>query len=270
MPLTTDQAAEAARILQDHRRRGVPLAALPDGLHPATSEDGYAIQAALVALRVREDGARPIGWKIGATNAGARDLLGVAEPFLGVLLSTMTLAPAGDAAAEVAAAGMFQRVVEPEIALLIGSDLDPADAPFDAAAIREAVEAVLPAIEIVDTPLAAGLKAGGPALIGDDGSHGLWIRGAPMDGWEALDLIEHRVTLSIDGALVREGRGGNVEGGPFAATAWLANALAARGVGLRAGDYVTTGTTTQPAPAAAGQTVVAEFGRLGRVAVRFT
>lgn len=270
MPLTADQAAEAARILQDHRRRGAPLAALPDALHPVTAEDGYAIQAALVALRGREDRARPIGWKIGATNAGAREMLGVHEPFLGVLLSSMTVDAPADGPVEIAAAGMFQRVVEPEIALLIGVDLDPADAPFDAAAIREAVEAVLPAIEIVDTPLAAGLKAGGPALIGDDGAHGLWIRGPAMQGWEALDLIEHRVTLSIDGALLREGRGGNVEGGPFAATAWLANALAARGVGLKAGDYVTTGTTTQPAPAAAGQTVVADFGRLGRLALRFS
>lgn len=270
MPMTAEQATEAARILQDHRRRVVPLAALPEGCRPATLEDGYAIQAALIELRLRDDGARRIGWKIGATNAFARELLGVAEPFFGVLLSTMTIAAPSGAAVEVVAAGMFQRVVEPEIALLIGADLDPEDAPFDAAAIRAAVDAVLPAIEIVDTPLAAGLKAGGPALIGDDGSHGLWVPGAAFDGWRDLDLIEHRVTLSIDGALVREGRGGNVEGGPFAATAWLANTLAARGTGLKAGDYVTTGTTTQPAPAVAGQRVLADFGRLGHVALRFS
>src|SRR3546814_7576161 len=91
MPLSDEQALEAARILQDHRRRGAPLASLPDHCHPATSEDGYAIQAALVALRGREDDARPIGWKIGATNAGARELLGVPEPFYGVLLSSMTV-----------------------------------------------------------------------------------------------------------------------------------------------------------------------------------
>ena len=48
-----------------------------------------------------------------------------------------------------------------------------------------------------------------------------------------------------------------------------ANALAATGRGLKAGDYVTTGTTTQPVPAAAGQTVLADFGALGRVEIRF-
>lgn len=260
-----DAAEIAARTLQDHRRRVVALQALPDSCRPVTIADGYAVQAALVALRIREDGYRPIGWKIGATNPGTRELLGVDEPFYGVLLSGMT----SDSPASFDAAAMFQRVVEPEIALQIGVDLDPEAAPFDAAAIRAAVRAVLPAIEIVDTPLAAGLKAGGPSLIADDGSHGHWIKGAPSEGWQDLDLVDHKVTVSVDGETVREGRGGNVEGGPFAATAWLANALAARGIGLNAGDYVTTGTTTQPIPASAGQTVRADFGSLGHVEITF-
>lgn len=265
MPLTADAAETAARMLYDHRRRVVRLPSLPEACRPGNTAEGYEIQRALVALRLREEGARPIGWKIGATNPAARELLGVAEPFYGVLLSSVTAA----APARFAAAGMFLRVIEPEIALEIATDLDPADAPFDAGAIRGAVRAVIPAIEIVDTPLAEGLKAGGPSLIGDDGAHGRWIRGTPVLDWQHLDLVEHRVTMHIDGALVREGRGGNVEGGPFAATAWLANALAAEGRGLRAGEYVTTGTTTQPAPATAGQAVLADFGVLGQVRLDF-
>lgn len=265
MPMTADNALIAARTLLDHRRRGVPLPALPESCRPRTPEDGYAIQEALVALRIREEGARPVGWKIGATNPAAREMLGVIEPFYGVLLSTLT----GDTPASFAAAEMFQRIVEPEIALEIGADLDPADAPFDTAAVARAVRAVLPAVEIVDTPLAEGIRAGGPSLIADDGSHGRWIKGAPVAGWQGLDLLGLRVTLAVDGALVHEGRGGNVEGGPLAATAWLANTLAVRGRGLRTGEYVSTGTTTQPVPAAAGQTLVADFGSLGRIEIRF-
>lgn len=265
MPMTADAAATAARTLLDHRRRKLPLPALPEACRPTTPEDGYAVQEALVALHVREHEARPIGWKIGATNPVAREMLGVVEPFYGVLLSTLT----SSSPARFVASEMFQRVVEPEIALEIGADLDPADAPFDIHAIRQAVRAVLPAIEIVDTPLSGGIKAGGPSLIADDGSHGRWIKGAPVTDWHSLDLVGHRVTLAIDGALVREGRGGNVEGGPLAATAWLANALALRGRGLRAGEFVSTGTTTQPVPAAAGRTLLADFGSLGRVEISF-
>ena len=265
MPFPADAALTAERLLLDHRRRVAPLERLPDSCRPQTPDDGYAIQEALIALRVGDDGARPIGWKIGATNAGARAMLGVDGPFYGVLLDTLS----SDAPSRFAAAGMFQRVVEPEIALQIDVDLDPSAAPFDAETIRRAVRAVLPAIEIVDTPLADGLGSGGPSLIADGGAHGRWIKGAPARGWRDLDLIAHRVTLAVDGAVVREGSGGNVEGGPFAATAWLANALAATGRGLKAGDYVTTGTTTQPVPASAGQTVVADFGALGTVEIRF-
>ena len=265
MPITAADAATAARMLLDHRRRGVALPALPESCRPQSAEDGYAIQQALVALRVQEELARPIGWKIGATNPAAREMLGVVEPFFGVLLSTLT----SDAPARFVAAEMFQRIVEPEIALEIGFDMDPADAPFDADAVRRAVRSVLPAIEIVDTPLAGGITAGGPSLIADDGSHGRWVRGAPVAGWQDLDLIEQRVTLTVEGALVREGRGGNVEGGPLAATAWLANALAARGRGLRAGEFVSTGTTTQPIPATAGQTLVADSAPIGSIEIGF-
>lgn len=266
MPMTAEAIETAARTLQDHRRRVVPLPALPDACRPATTEEGYAIQQALIDLRIREGGARSIGWKIGATNPGARELLGVSEPFFGVLLDNLTT----DSPSSFVAAQMFQRVIEPEIAVLIGADLDPADAPFDAAAIRQVARAVLPAIEVVDTPLSAGLKAGGPSLIADDGSHGRWVKGAPVANWQNLDLLEHKVTMAVDGSVVREGRGGNVDGGPFGATAWLATALAARGLGLKAGQYVTTGTTTQPIPVEAGQTVVADFGTLGRIEIRFS
>ena len=37
-----------------------------------------------------------------------------------------------DSPASFTASAMFQRVIEPEIAVLIGTDLDPAGAPFDA------------------------------------------------------------------------------------------------------------------------------------------
>ena len=121
----------------------------------------------------------------------------------------------------------------------------------------------------IATPLAGGITAGGPSLIADDGSHGRWIKGAPVADWQGLDLIEQRGPLTVDGALLREGRGGNVEGGPLAATAWLANALATRGRGLRAGDFVSTGTTTQPVPATAGQSLAAAFGPIGRIEVSF-
>ncbi|NQW11350.1 MAG: fumarylacetoacetate hydrolase family protein [Alphaproteobacteria bacterium] len=256
---------EAADILLDHRRRGATLNALPGHARPRGLDDAYAIQDAVIAKRCQESGTHPIGYKIGATNQGARTLLRVDGPFFGILLSSMT----SESPAKLSRDGWFLRVVEPEIALLIGDDLDPAKAPFDADAVRAVTRAVLPAIEIVDTPFEPWTEAGGPSLIADDGAHGHWIKGAAIADFNTLDLLGLPVRLTAKGETVREGSGANVEGGPFAAAAWLANALAERGRALKAGDYVTTGTTTAPYQAAAGEAVTADFGLLGRVEVRF-
>ena len=63
------------------------------------------------------------------------------------------------------------------------------------------------------------------------------------------------------------GHGRNVLGDPRVALAWLANELRARGVMLRSGEVVTTGTCHPPLPIKAGDHFAADFGRLGKVSV---
>lgn len=266
MPMTATSIDAAARTLLDHRTRLVGLGALPDGQRPETVADAYSIQDAVVALRVSELGAGRIGYKIGATNQAARDLLGVEEPFFGVLFDSLTTTTP----ASIPAASLITRVVEPEIAIELAADLDPAAAPFDAAAIRAATRALMPAIEVVDTAYAAWNTAGGPSLIADNAAHGRWIVGPAVTDIDGLDPAAVAVTLTVDGRIEREGVGANVDGGAYGAAAWLATALARRGIGLKAGDRITTGTATPPIPAEAGQTVVADFAGLGRVEIAFT
>jgi 2-keto-4-pentenoate hydratase len=58
-------------------------------------------------------------------------------------------------------------------------------------------------------------------------------------------------------------------GDPRIALTWLANHLAQRGIGLKPGDIVTTGTCITPAAGAPGDQIVAEFVGLGRVTLAF-
>ncbi|MCR9070895.1 MAG: hypothetical protein NXI18_04180 [Alphaproteobacteria bacterium] len=266
MPMPAELVKAAATTLLDHRARKATLEALPGDQKPEALDDGYAIQAELIERRAA-DGATTIGYKIGATNAGARELLGLPDMFWGVLLSTMTT----ESPASFQGKDLYIRVIEPEIALRFGKPLDGRSKTVTEADVIDAVDAVLPAIEIVDTPFGAGwTKAGGASLIADDGAHGAWIMGAPVDGAKDMDLQGLAVTLTADGQSVREGKGGNVEGGPFAVTAWLINEIARHGKSIAAGDYVTTGSTTPPYPANPKETVVADFGPLGSVKVDFT
>ncbi len=65
-----------------------------------------------------------------------------------------------------------------------------------------------------------------------------------------------------------EGVGANALGDPLNVLEWTANHLSALGDGIKAGEVVSTGTCTGVTPIAAGETLIADFGTLGRVEVR--
>lgn len=65
------------------------------------------------------------------------------------------------------------------------------------------------------------------------------------------------------------GIGRNVLGDPRIALAWIANELRAHGMALEAGQVITTGTCAIPVPVAAGVTIEADYGPIGRIAARF-
>ncbi|MBL8383565.1 MAG: hypothetical protein JNM90_10835 [Burkholderiales bacterium] len=260
MPEHAHDAETIARTLLEHRDRSTPNPVQPGGA-PFDAAIAYAAQAAMERILVEERGYRPIGYKIAATNAASRHHLKIAGPFYGRLYDKLsTPSPAA-----LAFTPNFLRVHEPEIALEIGRDLRPEDAPFDAVAIMRATHAVLPAIEIIGTWYTPWTQAGAANLIADNAAHGHWIFGAATTAWQDLDLLEARISLSINGGLVAAGQVRNVDDGAFGAAAWLANALAAAGRTLKAGEFVTTGSVTAPQPVAAGQSVSADFGPLGNI-----
>lgn len=255
---------ERARTMLRHRDEGRAHPAQGEGERFSDIDTAYLIQHAGDRILREERGYRGIGYKIAAPNAGARQLIGVDEPFFGRIYDkTASASPA-----RLPGGAGFFHVYEPEIALRIGQDLDPAQGPFDAAAVEARTAAVLPAIEIIGTYFSPWNGVGGANLISDNAALGHWIFGAEVDDWSGLDLMEGAASITINGEVRATGRGANVDGGVFGATAWLANALAARGLMLKAGDYVTTGSVTPPQPAGPGEHVVADFGGLGRVEVR--
>jgi 2-keto-4-pentenoate hydratase len=266
MTTTYDPATveAAARTLLDHRDHGRANPVPPPDQRLDDLDLAYAIQTAMYRILTTERGARTIGWKIGGTNAGARAFLAIEAPFYGRLYDVTTT----ESPSELPAGRDFFRVHEAEIGLEIGADLDPAGAPFEAADVAAVTRAVLPAVEVVGSCFAPWNEAGGPNLTADNAAHGRWIRGRPITDWSGIDLLALAITVEVNGEVATTGAGANVDGGPFGATAWLATALAASGLGLRAGDFVTTGLTTAPVPAAPGQHVRADFGPLGTVELR--
>lgn len=215
-------------------------------------------------ILVSERGYEPTGYKIGGTNEAARRQANIPSPFFGRLYRQST----SRAPAALPARQNLWRAHEAEIGCLLARDLGPAGAPYDAASVAAATEAVLPAIEIVATSFAPWTEAGGFNLASDNAAHGHWIMGEAVADFAGLDLLDTPITLSIDGQLRATGKGRNVEGGPLGITAWLANTLLGMSRMLKAGDYVTTGTTILPQPVGTEDSVLADFGPLGRIAYR--
>jgi len=258
--------ARAAAALLAARARMTPLAALPADCRPDNEVDAYRIQAAYVdrLLAVAPDGRR-VGFKAGCTNETAQVQLGLSAPFRGMLLSSFVR----ESPAEIASADGFMRMIEAEVAFRLGADLAPQAAPLDAASVRAAVAAAMPAIEVVDSRYADWTTAGAPQLIADNGCTGFWVHGAEVRALSAIDFADLPVQVWRNGVAAEQGNSANVLGNPLNSLAWLANHLPAYGLSLRAGDLVTTGTTIAVNAAEAGDEVMADFGPLGQVSVRF-
>lgn len=248
------------------RRNRVRLDALPDDCSPGDTAAAYAVQAAHADRLAALQGGAPVGYKIGCTNVTAQAQLGIDEPFYGRLFP----AAVHDSPARLGADDFFMRVIEAEFAFQMIDDLPAAAAPYDLDGVASAVGAVVPAVEIVDSRYTDWTTAGAAALIADNGSHGALVRGGATAAWREIDLEAAPVTLSVAGAVVREGVGANALGHPLHALAWLANTLCFSGGGLRAGDLVSTGTCIEVYFADPADRIVADFGDLGSVEVEFT
>jgi 2-keto-4-pentenoate hydratase len=161
------------------------------------------------------------------------------------------------------------RVMEPEFGFRMARDLPPRDSRRSADEVAEAVEGVMPGIEIVDSRYESWTTVGTPSLIADNACHAAWVKGELVTGWKAIDLAAQTVRLEIGGQLKGSGSGAAVLGHPLNALTWLANVLNSRGGGLRTGDYVTTGVTTDIYMAERGDIVRADFGPVGHVEVAF-
>jgi len=253
---------DAARALMQARDAKQRLALLPEACRPTDVPGAYAIQAAHRALMTKGGFGKQIGWKIGCTNEKAQEHLGINEPFYGGMFAgTARRTPA-----RYAADGFFMTVIEAEIAFCMKEPLPAAAAPYDPGSVADAVDYVMPSLEIVDSRYESWTTIGAPHIIADNGSHGAWVSGEPVRNWGEIDLADLDVTLFADGVQVREGNGFAVMGNPLNALTWLANVRAVyAGEGLQAGDVITTGTTIDVYDARRGEHLMADYGPLGQI-----
>lgn len=248
----------AVRILADHRLRPGAFPGLPQELRPADLAAARRLQDAVHEQLSARLGQR-IGWKIGCTTAVMQRFLGIPEPCEGGIFQ----ANVQDSPGRFPAAAHHRIGVECEIAVRIGRDLPPGAHGRDV--LAAAVDAVLPAIEVVDDRYADFAALGAPTLLADDFFQAGCVLGVPVTDWRGLDLAALSGRMWVGGTEVGSGHGRDVLGHPLNALAWLAGTLARRGRGLLAGEIVLLGSLVQTRWPAPGAPVAIEIEALGRV-----
>lgn len=247
------QLMEAADLLLDARRTHTPITDLPAELQPTSLEEVARIHDALA------DAYGNIGgWKIGAPSADA-------TPFFAPMPREW-MAPSG---AVLVGPTYRYRVLEAEVAFLLGQDLPPRSTPYTRDEVLAAVASCHPAIEELESGLIDPKAANNFSALADLQMHGGFIYGPAFADWRNIDFTKEKVTLSIDGAVRVERTGSNTSGDLLRLLPYLANEGAARTDGLRAGQWITTGSWTGNTPAAPASHAEATFEHIGTAALRF-
>jgi len=258
-----ERVAEALEAQHASNARFEPLSG---PLELATLDEAYAAQRVLIQRW--NTGARgPIaGYKIALTSKAVQDLVGVDHPCAGAVFGSTV----HDSPATVARTGFVRLGLEFELCLRLGSDLPSGPQPYTAESVRDAVDAAVPAFELIEDRASDYSKLDAISLVADNCWCGGIVLGRATGDWRDLDLSATPVRLeySSDGRTeVETATTGAALGNPLNALAWVANVLGGQGRPLLAGMWVMTGSTLRTRFAEAGDRAHYTVEGLGSVEV---
>lgn len=260
--LSTSQTLALAGELRDAELRRVPLGAF-SARHPELNQrDAYAVQSQYSRLRI-EGGTTLVGRKIGCTSKAIQEQFGVDTPDYGTIFADMVVPDGGT----ISRGALIRPMVEPELAFVLKRELG-ADGTVTRSEVLDAVECVLPCLEIIDSRFDWRLVF--VDTVADNGSSARCVFGAPTDPSEiGVDFTEVQAVMYVNGVAVDNATGDAVLGHPADSVAWLANTLLEYGESLAAGDYVLSGSFMTARPAEPGDVFRATFTNVGDVSCRF-
>lgn len=215
----------------------------PD-LPPLSVADAHCTRAKLNALLAKRLGP-PIGYKVGLTNPAIRRMLKADGPAWGVLYPGMLL-PSGS---EVSVGFGARPTVEADLLVRVGSSaIHQARTPAE---LLAALSQVIPFIELPDMMVMTPLKLDANSMAALNMSARLGVAGKPIavpadaaarQGLlDALGTMKLSMTDSAAGKVLGQGKGSDLMEHPMNSALWLVRALAAEGITLQPGQYLSLG-----------------------------
>ena len=198
-----------------------------------TLDEGYAVQAAAFARRLAR-GEKQVGVKMGFTSRAKMIQMGIDDMIWGRLSSGMLVEDGG----VIDLKRYVHPRVEPEIAFLLGA---PLEGPVTATEALAAVDAVAPAMEIIDSRY-RNFKFSLADVVADNCSSSGFVLGA----WQTpdADLSNLGMVMEFNGRPVQIGSSAAILGHPVRSLVAAARLSTEAGEPLRAGWIVMAGGAT--------------------------
>ena len=245
---------ELAQVVDNAAKNAIEIPQLTDGNPNISVEDAYAIQALSIARR-RARGETRAGYKMGLTSRAKMVQVGVDEPIWGRLTNQMREIEGGMLSKK----KYVHPRAEPEVAYLLKRPLEGKVSALEA---LDAVEAVAPAIEIIDSRY-ANFKFALPDVIADNSSSS----GFYIGGWHSkdTDVSNLGILLEVNGRAVQIGSTAAILGNPIRSLVMAAEMIARSGERLEAGDIILAGGATAAHALSVGEHIRATYENLGQV-----
>jgi 2-keto-4-pentenoate hydratase len=203
---------------------------------PATADEAYAyaVQEAFLARRTAAHNQEIAGYKIGLTTPRMQTLCRGDRPISGVMARQgIRRSPA-----QVSTGDFVHLGIESELAVRLARAPVATATAFSRADIAAAVGEVAAAFELIEDRHADYTTLDWLWMAAENSWHAGLVLGPPASPRDIADLAG---VLRVDGKEIDRGSTRDVLGHPLDAVAWLANHLAERGIGLVAGQWISTG-----------------------------
>jgi len=260
MALSDAQVAQAADILAGAFRARTTIDGLPAECGPANAAEAVQIQIAMLDRL----GVEAAGYKAGFTNPPMLEKAGPDGPMAGVMFRDFTVASGGTLQRADMGPGSL---IEAEVSFRMGADLPARDGGYSDDEVIAAVDSAIIGIEFAVPRLNDPLGQPMVHLAADNGAAMGFVAGPDIPDWQSRDLKTLKIELLFDGEVVSEGLPLPARCDERWSLAWIVNHFSARGVGIKAGDYMTTGAAAAPKPLGNAKDVMARFGGVGDVRV---
>ena len=232
------KAAQIAEKLKADWLDRKPYETLGGSLAPDDLAQAYEAQAAFQAAMLERRGAI-VGRKIALSNKALQEMCGIDQPVAGGIFEhELHQAPT-----RIATGDFIRLGLEFELALELAKDVPPQQKEHTASSVRELVANVRPAFELIEDRDADYRYLDVMTLVSDNAWCGGVVLGSPIENWRELDLDAIESTVVQAGV---EDEGTNTgTASPLTFLAWVLNHFSGRGLSLKAGEHIITGSAAR-------------------------